>query len=57
MERHTIFSEPLRAVNIGARLLGEALSEQDVDVIHLNWHPPRKVCLSSDILAILEKME
>lgn len=57
MEKHSIFSEPLHAVNIGAHLLGEALRQQEADVINLSWHPPRKVNLSEDILAILEKME
>lgn len=57
MGTHAIFSEPIHAVNIGVQLLGEALSRQEVDVIELDWHPPKKVHLSKEILSILEKME
>lgn len=57
MDDHQILGQTIRAVNIGARLLGEALEQQSVDVINLNWRPPKEVHLSEEILKILEKME
>ncbi len=57
MKEQTIFTQNIRVVNIGARLLGEALQQQEVDTIHLNWHPPKEVHLSPEILKILDKME
>ncbi len=57
MKESGIFSEPIRAVNIGARLLGDALVSQKADVVMIDWHPPKEVHLSPEILKILEKME
>ena len=57
MKEQGIFAVPIHAVNIGARLLGEALEQQEVDVMNLNWRPPKEVHLSHEILEILEKME
>lgn len=57
MEKRGIFDDTIRAVNIGARLLGEALDQQSVDVINLNWRPPKEVHLSEEIIKILDKME
>ncbi len=57
MKEQSIFTQNIRVVNIGARLLGEALQQQEVDTIHLNWHPPKEVHLSPEILKILDKME
>lgn len=57
MKENSIFNSPVHAVNIGARLLGEALEQQETDVVILNWRPPVEVHLSPRILEILEKME
>lgn len=51
------FYLPVHAVNIGARLLGEALEQQKIDVVILNWKPPIEVHLSQRIQEILDKME
>lgn len=51
-----IFTQPIKAVNIGAKLLGEALKQQEVDTVQLDWRPPRKVQLSERIKEILEKL-
>ena len=55
MKKTGIFFDPIRAVNIGARLL--ALESQKADVVMIDWHPPKEVKLSPEILKILEKME
>lgn len=57
MKKQGIFTEPIRAVNIGTRLLGEALEQQKTNIIYLNWRPPREVQLSAEVLRILERME
>lgn len=57
MKETEIFFEPIRAVNIGARLLGEALESLKTDVVMIDWHPPKEVNLSPEILKILKKME
>lgn len=57
MKERSIFTQSIKAVNIGARLLGEALRQQEVDTIHLNWRPPKQVHLSPEIKKILDKME
>ena len=57
MKETSIFNTTIRAVNIGARLLGEALQQQKTDVVMLNWHPPKEVKLSPEILKIQKKME
>ena len=57
MKKTGIFFDPIRAVNIGERLLGEALESQKADVVMIDWHPPKEVKLSPEILKILEKME
>ena len=51
-----IFDHPIKAVNIGARLLGEALREQKVDTVMLDWRPPKQVVLPERIRQILDKM-
>ena len=57
MKEPGIFDSPIRAVNIGARLLGEALEQQKADVVMIDWRPPKVVELNPEILKILEKME
>ena len=57
MGDNSIFNRPVKAVNIGAELLGEALKAQGIDVIQLGWKPPKAVCLNPRILEILSKME
>ena len=57
MKDNSILTSPVHAVNIGARLLGEALEQQKIDVVILNWKPPIEVHLSQRIQEILDKME
>ena len=56
-EKGRIFDSPVKAVNIGASLLGEALREQEVDTVMLDWRPPKQVILPDRIREILEKLE
>jgi len=35
-----IFDKPLIVINIGVRKFAESLSEQEIDVIHIDWTPP-----------------
>ncbi|MGI6634638.1 MAG: hypothetical protein ACOX7B_05655 [Christensenellales bacterium] len=56
-KKDRIFTHPIKAVNIGARLLGEALKQQKVDTIMLDWHPPKQVALSDRIKEILDQLE
>ena len=56
-KRDRIFTSPIKAVNIGAGLLGEALKQQKVDTIMLDWRPPKQVILSDRIREILSKLE
>ncbi|MBQ7182411.1 MAG: hypothetical protein IJR97_00355 [Clostridia bacterium] len=51
-----IFTHPVKAVNIGADLLGEALKQQEVDTVMLDWRPPRQVVLPERIKEILDKL-
>ncbi len=57
MCENSIFTAPVKAVNIGAKLLGEALKQQDVETIQLDWRPPKEVHLSPRIMEILRKLE
>lgn len=54
---NSIFVSPIRAVNIGAKLLGEALKQQDTDTVLLDWRPPKQVVLSPRIKEILDKID
>ena len=60
MRENDIFTAPIKAVNIGAVLLGEALQEQGIDVVTLDWKPPKTINLPKrveDILRALEESE
>lgn len=57
MRDKSIFTTPVKAVNIGATLLGDALRAQQVDVVEIDWRPPKPVQLSPRILKILEELE
>ncbi len=52
-----IFVSPVKAVNIGAEMLGEALRQQEVDTVMLDWRPPKQVVLPDRIREILDKLE
>lgn len=38
--RPDLFAEPLVAINVGVRDFGQALEEQGVEVIYVDWSPP-----------------
>ena len=38
--RPALFSERLVAINVGVRDFGQALEEQGVEVIYVDWSPP-----------------
>ncbi len=33
-------NDPLIVINIGVRKFAESLSDQEIDVIHIDWTPP-----------------
>ncbi len=57
MRENNIFNSPIKAVNIGAALLGEALQEQGIDVIMMDWRPPKVVNLPDRVREILRVLE
>ncbi len=57
MKAEKLLHEPIRAVNIGLTLLGDALLQQETDAVSIAWRPPRKVSLSPRIAEILRKMD
>jgi hypothetical protein len=40
MNPPTVFTEPLRVINIGLELFAEDLAAAGVEVVHLDWRPP-----------------
>ena len=57
MREGSILNSPIKAVNIGAKLLGDALRDQEVEVIHIDWRPPKIVVLDPRIAEILDQLE
>lgn len=57
MRKDSIFTAPVKAVNIGVKLLGDALKEQKVDTVTIDWRPPKEVHLPPRIAEILSKLE
>ena len=57
MLKNDILSQPIKAVNIGLELLGQALKDQQVDTVVISWKPPRQVHLSPRIQEILDQIE
>jgi len=45
----------LRVINIGLRLFYQSLTEQKIEVVHINWEPNPK--LEKDIEDILDKID
>lgn len=39
-EKFDFLNDPLIVINIGVRKFAESLSDQEVDVIHIDWTPP-----------------
>lgn len=39
-EKFNFLNDPLIVINIGVRKFAESLSDQEVDVIHIDWTPP-----------------
>ena len=37
---HSLFGEPVHAVNVGLNGFAESLRSQDTSVVHLDWSPP-----------------
>ena len=40
IEMASILQEEVKVVNIGIRECGQALDEQEVPVVHVDWRPP-----------------
>jgi len=56
-ENVNILNTPIKAVNIGLTLLGDALRQQQTETVQIDWRPPKEVNLSPRILEILSKLE
>ena len=56
-ENANILNTPIKAVNIGLTLLGDALRQQQTETVQIDWRPPKEVNLSPRILEILSKLE
>lgn len=39
-EKFDFLDKPLVIINIGVRKFAESLSEQEVEVVHIDWTPP-----------------
>lgn len=39
-ELFNLLEKPLVVINIGVRNFAESLSDQEVEVVHINWTPP-----------------
>jgi len=39
-QRMTVFTEPLRVINIGIEMFAEDLKLAGVEVVQLDWRPP-----------------
>lgn len=39
-ELFNLLEKPLVVINIGVRKFAESLSEQEVEVVHIDWTPP-----------------
>jgi hypothetical protein len=49
-----LFNQPLAVINIGLKIFAEALQEQAVPCVHVDWRPPAGG--DSNLLAILAKL-
>ncbi len=56
MRENSIFNSPIKAVNIGAQLLGDALKAQETDTVMINWRPPRKTQINTGMKAFLDRI-
>ena len=56
-ETNIILNTPIKAVNIGLSLLGDALKQQEIETVQIDWRPPKDVNLDPRIQEILSKLE
>ena len=56
-ETNIILNTPIKAVNIGLSLLGDALKQQEIETVQIDWRPPKDVNLTPRIQEILSKLE
>jgi hypothetical protein len=56
-ETNIILNTPIKAVNIGLSLLGDALKQQEIETVQIDWRPPKDVNLAPRIQEILSKLE
>jgi hypothetical protein len=40
MNPPTVFTEPLRVINVGLELFAEDFTAAGIEVVHLDWRPP-----------------
>lgn len=52
-----ILNTPIKAVNVGLTLFGDALKQQAIETVQVDWRPPEDVVLSPRIREILSKLE
>ena len=56
-ETNIILNTTIKAVNIGLSLLGDALKQQEIETVQIDWRPPKDVNLTPRIQEILGKLE
>ena len=54
-DKQNIFKKELKVINIGIDTFTTDLKTQEVEVIHVDWHPPAGGDL--DMLKLLEKLQ
>ncbi len=50
-----LFSQDLSVINLGLEGFGDALTDQGVDVVQMDWRPPAGG--DRDLMKILDQME
>ena len=54
-DKENLFDVKLKVINIGIEMFADDLETQNVQVLHVNWHPPAGGDL--EMLRLLEKLE
>lgn len=54
-EKRELIGQKIKVINIGLELFAETLTEQDVDVVHVDWKPPAGG--DSKMVELLSKLE
>ena len=50
-----LFGQELTVINLGLELFGEALTEQGVEVVQMDWRPPAGG--DEELIGLLDRLE